>query len=359
MSADAAAALEKDETPAAPPRADVLDAYVLAGKAFEHIQQYQTPPLPSTYSLWYSYVSGENSELVARVDDALARNDTLSLYDICEISSSYAPSDAAESAQQEIGREFENEIANVLGLIEDSVKNSDSLGAALEGVEDVLPNNSSTNELQSAVAALITENRRMAGSARDLNEGLKESQKQIERLNRELEEVQNQSLLDPLTRVANRRAFERRIKAELDQVEELGGDLCLVLADIDHFKRVNDTFGHPAGDHVLREFALIVQKHVKGQDMVARYGGEEFAVILPKTDIFAALNLMVRVKQEIERTQFSFGDPPLSLGRLTASFGISAFKPGCDVPDLISRADSKLYEAKNGGRNLVKAEGIG
>lgn len=359
MSANAAALKEEDAAPAAPTATDALDAYVLAGKAFEHIQQYQTPPLPSTYSLWYSYVSGENSELVARVDDVLSRNDTLSLYEICEISSSYSPNEGAETAQQEIGKEFENEISNVLGLIEDSVKNSDSLGAALEGVEEVLPESSSTGELQSAVAALITENRRMAGSARDLNEGLKESQKQIERLNRELEEVQNQSLLDPLTRVANRRAFERRINAEMSEVEENGGDLCLVLADIDHFKRVNDTFGHPAGDHVLREFAMIVQKHIKGQDMVARYGGEEFAVILPKTDIFAALNLMVRVKQDIERTQFSFGDPPLSLGRLTASFGISAFKPGCDVNDLIGRADTKLYEAKNSGRNLVKAEGIG
>lgn len=353
------AATLNEDTPAPPPQADALDAYILAGKAFEHIQQYQTPPLPSTYSLWYSYVSGENSELVARVDDVLSKNDTLSLYEICEISSSYSPSGDAESAQQEIGKEFENEISNVLGLIEDSVKNSDSLGAALEGVEEVLPDTSSTGELQSAVAALITENRRMAGSARDLNDGLRESQKQIERLNRELEEVQNQSLLDPLTRVANRRAFERCIHSELSQVEEHGGDLCLVLADIDHFKRVNDTFGHPAGDHVLREFALIVKKHVKGQDMVARYGGEEFAVVLPKTDIFAALNLMVRVKQDIERTQFSFGDPPLSLGRLTASFGISAFKPGSDAADLISRADAKLYEAKNAGRNAVKAEGIG
>lgn len=358
MTANAAAAKEA-ATPTPPPQADALDAYILAGRAFEQIQQYQTPPLPSTYSLWYSYVSGENSELVACVDDVLSKNDTLSLYEICEISSSYSPSESAESAQQEIGKEIENEISNVLGLIEDSVKNNDSLGAALEGVEEVLPGTSATGELQSAVAALITENRRMVGSARDLNDGLRESQKQIERLNRELEEVQNQSLLDPLTRVANRRAFERCIQSELSQVEEHGGDLCLVLADIDHFKRVNDTFGHPAGDHVLQEFAQIVQRHVKGQDMVARYGGEEFAVVLPKTDIFAALNLMVRVKQDIERTQFSFGDPPLSLGYLTASFGISAFKPGSDAADLISRADTKLYEAKNAGRNAVKAEGIG
>lgn len=357
MSATAAKVVEEDVR--TEPATDGREAYIYAGQAFERIQKHQTPPFPSTYAMWYAYVSGESEELVSRVDDALSRNDTLSLYEICEISNELSPDADAASAQQEIGREFEQEISNVLGLIQDNVKNSDSLGAALENVEEALPTLSPTGELQAAVAALMTENRRMAGSARELNAGLLESQKQIERLNRELEEVQNLSLLDPLTQVANRRAFERRLRSEIEVAEQTGNELCLVLADLDHFKSINDTFGHSAGDHVLREFALIVQKHIKGQDMVARYGGEEFAVILPSTDIFAALNLMVRVKQAIERTKFACGDPPSNLGKITSSFGISAYKPGGDAADLIERADKKLYEAKGAGRNTVKAEGIG
>jgi two-component system cell cycle response regulator len=134
-----------------------------------------------------------------------------------------------------------------------------------------------------------------------------------------------------------------------------GTALCVVMLDIDHFKKVNDSYGHLVGDDVLRDIGRLLLNTIRGSDIVARYGGEEFVLLLPETDEVGAVSFAERIRTAVEAYEFDRGDdqPPL---KLTASIGVAVFPAARvdTVEDLFSRADSALYRAKADGRNRVR-----
>ena len=157
---------------------------------------------------------------------------------------------------------------------------------------------------------------------------------------------------DALTRIANRRAFERQLRQEFSRSRRYRQPLTLVMADIDHFKLVNDRYGHQVGDEVLYKVASALAGAVRDCDFVARYGGEEFAVILPQTGLESSLALARRIKRVVEAKRALRGPAPL---RLTLSLGLAdtAAPQAEEAPDLIRLADHALYLAKNSGRNRI------
>jgi len=197
----------------------------------------------------------------------------------------------------------------------------------------------------------------MAETTQELSQGLSESQTQLEALNQELADVQSQSLKDPLTAMPHRRAFAKRLDENIADAARTGKTLCVAMADIDHFKKVNDVYGHLAGDAFLKMFSTLITRNIKGQDMVARIGGEEFLIILPQTEIIAAYNLFVRIKSVLKASELVLDDGPCISG-VTASFGVACLEPGMSANDLFNQADKFLYEAKNAGRDKVKAAGF-
>lgn len=171
-----------------------------------------------------------------------------------------------------------------------------------------------------------------------------------------LQHLHEVSALDPLTKVANRRAFEEFLQRELPLASMRGRDLVLFVVDVDHFKIVNDTHGHLAGDTVLRELASLMQNNLRGADFLCRYGGEEFAVVLPATTLAASLPTAERLRHAVEQNAFAHEDIRIDV---TVSIGVAAWNEA-DVDsreDLIAKADSRLYIAKGDGRNRVVSEG--
>jgi two-component system, cell cycle response regulator len=163
--------------------------------------------------------------------------------------------------------------------------------------------------------------------------------------------VERQASTDGLTDLANRRHFEETLAGEISRAERFGGTLALVLADLDDFKKVNDRYGHQAGDDVLREFAEVLRETVRDIDLAARYGGEEFAVLLPQTDLEGAERLAERVREAMAERRLPF--LPLTAFTVTASFGVAAY-PEAVTPDaLFAAADEALYRAKSAGKNCV------
>ncbi len=160
---------------------------------------------------------------------------------------------------------------------------------------------------------------------------------------------------DPLTKVLNRRALTDRLAAEMERVRRYDSMLSLLLIDLDHFKSINDTYGHLAGDAVLSEVAGVLQRGIRAVDVVARYGGEEFVVLLPETGPAGASSFAERLRELIESHAFlEARDEPL---RLTTSIGVASF-PGFgveSVDDLFATSDQALYRAKAEGRNRVRA----
>lgn len=165
--------------------------------------------------------------------------------------------------------------------------------------------------------------------------------------------VEEMAVTDQLTGLANRRYLERRLEEEMERARRYGTSLSVIMLDIDHFKRINDTFGHLAGDAVLREVAQILRNGVRRTDVVARYGGEEFCIVSPDCRLPEAVALAERLRGKVEGHPFRVPglDQPL---KVTVSAGVAEF-PGDarSKPELLDCADSALYEAKRRGRNCV------
>ena len=159
---------------------------------------------------------------------------------------------------------------------------------------------------------------------------------------------------DPLTQLLNRRALTERISAEMERALRYDATLALLMIDLDHFKRVNDTYGHLVGDDVLRDVATLLSDRIRGSDMVARYGGEEFLVLLPETDDAGAEAFADRLWAAVEAHPFNAGSLESAL-HITASIGVAVFPAARieSVEDLLARADAALYRAKADGRNRV------
>jgi diguanylate cyclase (GGDEF)-like protein len=170
---------------------------------------------------------------------------------------------------------------------------------------------------------------------------------ELELERRELLDLAN---LDPLTRVLNRRKLREVLIDETARANRYGTSLSLVMLDIDHFKAINDGYGHDAGDVVLVELAGRLAGGLRQVDRLARFGGEEFVVVAPGIDLAAAAELAERLRQAVAGREFA------AVGRVTASFGVSGFVSGEEPEALLKRADEALYRAKDGGRNKVECE---
>ena len=333
-----------------------LDPYVAALDVFRLVKTHHTPPFPNTYALWFSYISGSNPEIVAELDGKTKRGETISAYDINELCETYLKPHDREARQAELSRDLELGISKALQFFDkglsDSSQYNDQIGEISESLR--APGSDPVELLDQ----LLKENEKMLSSSKELKECMLSTRNRISELSQQLTEVREESLRDSLTKVANRRAFNNRLKNEVKQSINTRNPLCLVLADIDHFKNVNDTYGHQAGDEVLRAFAALILANVKGRDTVARYGGEEFAIIMPETSAFDAHNLVTRIRHRWKDNTVVLRDGVTKISGITASFGIGILEDFDTPEDIISRTDAQLYEAKNAGRNLVKTEGL-
>ena len=159
-------------------------------------------------------------------------------------------------------------------------------------------------------------------------------------------EVTQLSLIDPLTGLANRRKLDDHLRREVSRVERSGGKLAVIFADLDHFKDINDRFGHEVGDMVLKSFSRLINSQIRSADLAARFGGEEFVILLPDADAKDAVAMAERIRSALERTTMA----PLTV-KITASFGVSELRKGQSSAELLRSADKDLYVAKASGRN--------
>jgi len=178
----------------------------------------------------------------------------------------------------------------------------------------------------------------------------------IDHLRVRLEESVEMAILDPLTGLHNRRYMTSHLATLFDHAARRGKPLSVLLIDIDHFKAVNDSHGHDAGDAVLREFATRIRRDTRGIDLACRLGGEEFVVVMPDCDLAKAYQVGERLRQCIETAPFEVGGK-VGLLQVTASVGVAALEFDDDAPEqMLKRADEALYCAKRDGRNRVVAD---
>jgi len=165
------------------------------------------------------------------------------------------------------------------------------------------------------------------------------------------EEIYRLTIVDGLTEIYNKRAFLENLEREFNRAQRYNRPLAMIIFDIDHFKNVNDTYGHLTGDYVLKHMSKIIKQSVRTEEFLARYGGEEFTIIMPESTRIAALNLGEKIRSLVESSTFHFEGKIIPI---TISVGVSSLTPSIFTPmELISLADKKLYQAKRTGRNRV------
>ena len=174
----------------------------------------------------------------------------------------------------------------------------------------------------------------------------------VARVLADLARLSRQAQTDALTNIANRRALDERLDYEVDHARRLGTSVSFVIADIDNFKSINDRFGHPTGDEVLRRVARVFADSIRELDLAGRFGGEEIALVLPGTQLMGGRRLADRIRQSVEALEIT--GPTGERVQVTASFGVAAFPTYESVEALVAAADKSLYDAKQSGKNRVE-----
>jgi diguanylate cyclase len=335
-----------------PTTVEYQKAVVIAKQVFELIGIHGVPPVPKMYELWFQYASKANPELVEKIDTEIKQADELSLYNLDQIHQQFvSPEHETFKMNEQISQDFESEMADVMALLQESAASTASYGDMLDATSKKIPDSQSPEQLKQIVQSLMQENQKMRAEVDKLGTGLEDAQTHVQTLNEKLNDALEQGKKDPMTLLSNRRHFDDMLVREVEVAKTEGSPLCLVMADIDHFKQVNDTFGHPVGDAVIKTLASVISRSVKGGDTAARYGGEEFAIILPNTKMDDALQLMEKVRKQFGESSLVIRGTGQKIGKVTASFGVSQMVAEEDPQALLSKADAALYEAKKTGRN--------
>jgi diguanylate cyclase len=306
---------------------------------------------PVSYSLWYEHVAGLNpalSEVLNRRlqgSEPLTEDDTYRLHarfisarDIVFLEGLHRRlKDLLNNTAQQatLASEQTGRFGRVLGQSRCDIADA----VSLEGVRYVID-------------SLLSETQRMEADSHELAQMLEVTATEVRVLTELLERAQTEAVIDPLCGLNNRRGFERAAQEITGPMGEVTG-AALLLADIDHFKQVNDTYGHLLGDKVLRSLAQILRENIKGRDVAARIGGEEFAVLLPETTLEGARAVAEQLRAAMAKGRIHQGGGCSVVGSITLSIGIAVAKPGEPFERLMERADLAMYAAKREGRNRV------
>jgi diguanylate cyclase (GGDEF)-like protein len=258
-------------------------------------------------------------------------------------------------------RDIQKLQATLAQQVLETIAQNEEFGVLLEVVLGELRQAGEGRELEDLRWTLIREIEKLTKGHHELAEKLDSTHHYLQliesdsrQLNDELTRVRLLSLTDELTGLPNRRAFLRRIEDEVARVQRYGFPLSLALIDLDHFKQINDVYGHAGGDEVLQIYAKNILSIFRHHDLVARYGGEEFAVLLPNTDAEGSLRALTKVKNRAAETRWQANGETIPVP--TFSSGVSLYKPGETASAFIERADKALYRAKRFGRNRVELD---
>jgi diguanylate cyclase len=310
---------------------------------------------PINYSLLYEYYLGNNEPLRNILDPYIELKEDLEpkqAKQIFEDHIVHGQSDQLKKLSDEI-REL---IATVLNLISNAGGEGEKFNGSLEAYKGQLEQVETIQEaaeIKNLVHSMIDEAREMLDSNKRFSQQLDTTSREIGLLRAEMQDLRLQASLDSLTGLGNRKTFDESLSRALDSAPDDMSSVCLMMVDIDNFKRINDEYGHLIGDKILRFIADILKRSVKGRDTVSRFGGDEFGVVLEETPPSGAYRLAESIRQTVAKSALKRTDTGEPIGSITVSIGVDCNQNGDDVEDLLHRADKALYESKQKGRNRV------
>jgi len=320
--------------------------------ALESMGKYGLTTTPVNYSVWYEYASGKNNALNAAIYKHLEEKQSFS-ESLCQALYDQFIAGGKEKVTTLVREELKKVFTEIIGAIQTTRQNFSQSENNLGTIGEAIVPNLSETDVEKIVEQIKSEIKRLELTSSSFKKQLQQATHEIDQLKNKMQQYRNEALLDPLTRITNRRGFEKSLQQAIDNANQTATALCLIMADIDHFKQINDTHGHLVGDNVLRMIASTIKSSIKGKDHAARIGGEEFAIILPQTPFNGAMRLADNLRQTFESLDLKKKNTGESLGRITLSFGVAIYRQNEAADDFVHRADEALYQSKETGRNKV------
>ncbi len=320
----------------------------IAGQITYAMRTMGVSPIPRNYELFYEAYLGSNPALTREVA-ALGKKATQEELD--EIGVKYF-NRHQHTVVDEAHSRLMTELDGLVRMLRQEQNSLESYNRLLGETYSRISNKSaaSADILRNAISLLADATGATMAKGAQTTENLSMKSREMEQVRQELDEYKRIANTDSLTRLSNRRAFDDKLATVYDNSMSTA-ITALVIADIDHFKKVNDTYGHPVGDKILATVATVIRANLRKDVFVARTGGEEFAFILEGNTLDEVMQICERVRRSLEATPFKNSKTGVNYGPITISLGICMADSAEDPSDLYSKADVALYCAKNGGRN--------
>ena len=334
----------------------MTDYYMAAERlrlALPMMAQKKVSATPINYAVFYEYVSKTNELLNDEVDRLMAQHGAIS-DDVCkEVYDKKLMAFELESLQK-----MQQGLRSIVDALLVTLKDSDDEAAryvgVLDGISQGLTQDIEPNKLMDMVDLLSQETQSMRNTQAHMKKNIEGNQHEVTRLKKELEQAKIEATTDALTGLMNRKAIDESLYEEVARdPKSRKTDLCVLVIDIDKFKRINDKHGHLVGDKVIRYVANMIKTNVNLEAKVARFGGEEFVVLLPDANLTTAVNVAENIRKAQEKGKLVTNGANEAIGKVTVSVGVTNYSVGESVDAFIDRADKALYQAKTKGRNCV------
>ena len=323
--------------------------------AMSMLQKYQLPATPLNYALFYIYVSGKNVTLNAKIDEHL-KNETFN-HDEAVIIFTRFFFHCGDALLDGLRTELMETVAQVIGSLVDVAGKSSLSNKQLEKHIDNLAASQHSRNILSVVSSIVHETRNFMKESKQLETDLISSSKELKHLKNDLVTARIEATTDALTGLHNRRGFDDQLKRLLNDRRRSGSGFSLIMADLDHFKDINDNYGHLVGDKVLQAFGKLLLDKTRETDYVARFGGEEFVLLLPNTSLDNAFIVAENIRKAIEKLRVKQAKTGTVISSITASFGVAVHRFDETASEILDRCDQAMYRAKHTGRNrTVKSQ---
>ncbi|MDX2232874.1 MAG: GGDEF domain-containing protein [Hyphomonadaceae bacterium] len=313
-------------------------------------------PSAQNYEVWLAYRLGALSELRKEIDERLARGEQFTDVTNQQLHERYFSNARLTAQMVATGERIARELNGVITAINAAGESATDYGAELEAASQRLAHGVSVDMLREMIENISRSTAKMVDENKELTQQLQRSSRDMDDMRRTLRQVRAEAMTDSLTGLANRKLFDETLRNRLREASVERTPLCLLLCDIDHFKRFNDTWGHLTGDQIIRFVSSTLQRFAPPGGLAARYGGEEFALVLPRMTLSAARELGERIRTTIESKTLVRKSTGEDLGRITVSSGVALARLDETPSSFIERADACLYVSKRTGRNRITSE---